>query len=208
VIAINDAAAYFVGKSMGRTPLIGLSPKKTCEGYVGAIFLTLIFTIWFIDFVKLVPVYGLEDEFQIQFYAPAKPVPEQILTMYPFPLPFEFMGYEELSLNAYHITFWVGAVLASLLTPFGGFFASGMKRAYNIKDFSALLPGHGGIVDRFDCTLFMSVILYQILSEVLYKDLFDVSDTLAWVHATLSPEEKAALLADLLKESWLLETPN
>lgn len=37
------------------------------------------------------------------------------------------------------------ATFASLIAPFGGFFASGLKRTFKIKDFGDLVPGHGGI---------------------------------------------------------------
>ena len=40
------------------------------------------------------------------------------------------------------------AAFASVIAPFGGFFASGFKRAFKIKDFSDTIPGHGGITDR------------------------------------------------------------
>jgi phosphatidate cytidylyltransferase len=40
---------------------------------------------------------------------------------------------------------------ASLVAPFGGFFASGFKRAFNVKDFGDSIPGHGGMTDRMDC---------------------------------------------------------
>ncbi|CAH8607126.1 unnamed protein product [Heterobilharzia americana] len=43
------------------------------------------------------------------------------------------------------------SVYTSVVGPFGGFFASGFKRAFKIKDFGDLFPGHGGVVDRFDC---------------------------------------------------------
>lgn len=43
------------------------------------------------------------------------------------------------------------AIFASLVAPFGGFFASGFKRAYDIKDFGDSIPGHGGLTDRMDC---------------------------------------------------------
>jgi phosphatidate cytidylyltransferase len=43
------------------------------------------------------------------------------------------------------------AAFASLVAPFGGFFASGFKRAFDIKDFGDSIPGHGGMTDRMDC---------------------------------------------------------
>jgi phosphatidate cytidylyltransferase len=47
------------------------------------------------------------------------------------------------------------ALFASFVAPFGGFLASAIKRAYGIKDFDSLIPGHGGVMDRFDCQLLM-----------------------------------------------------
>jgi phosphatidate cytidylyltransferase len=52
------------------------------------------------------------------------------------------------------------AIFASLVAPFGGFFASGIKRALKIKDFATLIPGHGGLTDRFDCILVISIFVY------------------------------------------------
>lgn len=49
----------------------------------------------------------------------------------------------------------VMGLFASIIGPFGGFFASGFKRAFKIKDFGAVIPGHGGLMDRFDCQLLM-----------------------------------------------------
>ena len=42
------------------------------------------------------------------------------------------------------------ATFASVVAPFGGFFASGFKRAFDIKDFGDSIPGHGGLMDRLD----------------------------------------------------------
>ena len=47
------------------------------------------------------------------------------------------------------------ACFASLLAPFGGFFASAVKRAFKIKDFGHSIPGHGGLTDRMDCQFLM-----------------------------------------------------
>eukprot|EP00981_Chlorochromonas_danica_P009576 scaffold2752_cov179-Ochromonas_danica.AAC.6 len=56
------------------------------------------------------------------------------------------------------LTQWHGlayGLFASVVAPFGGFFASAIKRAYNKKDFDSFMPGHGGMMDRMDCQLVM-----------------------------------------------------
>jgi hypothetical protein len=51
---------------------------------------------------------------------------------------------------------WLG-FFASVVGPFGGFLASAIKRAYGIKDFDSIIPGHGGITDRLDCQFLMAL---------------------------------------------------
>lgn len=45
------------------------------------------------------------------------------------------------------------ALVVCIAGPFGDLFASRLKRAVDVKDSSALLPGHGGFFDRFDAML-------------------------------------------------------
>ncbi len=55
---------------------------------------------------------------------------------------------------------WYWVILISLFMPLianlGDFTFSAIKRSFNIKDFSHVLPGHGGILDRFDSLLLVS----------------------------------------------------
>lgn len=51
-------------------------------------------------------------------------------------------------------------IFASLIGQFGDFALSSVKRIVGIKDYGALLPGHGGILDRFDSLLFVLPFTY------------------------------------------------
>lgn len=53
------------------------------------------------------------------------------------------------------------SVILSIVSMFGDLAASTIKRNFGIKDFGKLLPGHGGIMDRFDSALFVLPVLYS-----------------------------------------------
>ena len=52
----------------------------------------------------------------------------------------------------------------SLVGVCGDLTFSALKRNYEIKDFSNLVPGHGGVMDRFDSEVFVLVSLYAIIN--------------------------------------------
>lgn len=47
-----------------------------------------------------------------------------------------------------------------ILGMMGDLFASAIKRSVNLKDYGNLIPGHGGVLDRFDSILLISPLLY------------------------------------------------
>ena len=60
------------------------------------------------------------------------------------------------------ITLAVISAVAGLISMVGDLTASAIKRNYNIKDYGTLIPGHGGIMDRFDSTMITAPIIYYL----------------------------------------------
>lgn len=60
----------------------------------------------------------------------------------------------------------IGAA-SSVLSQIGDLAASAIKRNHGIKDYGKLIPGHGGILDRFDSIIFTAPIVYLLLMTFL-----------------------------------------
>ena len=59
--------------------------------------------------------------------------------------------------------FVILALTGSIVAQIGDLAASKIKRMTGIKDFGFIMPGHGGILDRFDSILFVATYIYYIL---------------------------------------------
>lgn len=58
-------------------------------------------------------------------------------------------------------------VLGGIVSQFGDLTASIFKRKMGIKDYGSLIPGHGGILDRFDSVLFTGPMVYYYIVLVI-----------------------------------------
>ena len=72
---------------------------------------------------------------------------------------FKTFFFEGESILSYIMIIFLSLIL-SVVSMFGDLAASTIKRNFGIKDFGKLLPGHGGIMDRFDSALFVMPVLY------------------------------------------------
>uniref|UniRef100_A0A8R1EFI8 Phosphatidate cytidylyltransferase n=1 Tax=Caenorhabditis japonica TaxID=281687 RepID=A0A8R1EFI8_CAEJA len=160
MIICCDVMSYMFGFFWGKTPLIKLSPKKTWEGFIGGAFSTVIFGILLSLALYNRPFFVCPvQHYQTDSSNCTIPLSFQ-LQDYPVPRPFSFVFKilrKEPVIQLFPFIFHSIALslFASILGPFGGFFASGFKRAFKIKDFGDVIPGHGGLMDRFDCQLLM-----------------------------------------------------
>ncbi|KAL7244324.1 hypothetical protein ACSBR1_016543 [Camellia fascicularis] len=198
LIVINDIAAYFFGFFFGRTPLIKLSPKKTWEGFIGASVTTIISAF------VLANVMGRNE----WLTCPRKDLSTGWLHCDPGPLfkpeyftlpgwvPNWFPWREIQVLPVQWHAMWLG-LFASIIAPFGGFFASGFKRAFNIKDFGDSIPGHGGMTDRMDCQMVMAVFAYIYHQSFVASQSLSVEMILDQILMNLTFEEQRALYTKL-----------
>lgn len=70
-----------------------------------------------------------------------------------------------LNINDIYITILLilASGIAAIFSQVGDLTASAIKRYTNIKDYGKLIPGHGGIMDRFDSILFTAPIVYSVI---------------------------------------------
>lgn len=210
MVVCNDCMAYIFGVWCGRTPLIKLSPKKTVEGFVGALVSTVVWAFFFcrlleqldtgdVNRLMLCPKHGFSWEIPQCDVAAVRGGIHVLrpLTTWVSPdyLP---TAMHDWTSSAFQFHCVIMAIFASLVAPFGGFFASGFKRAFHIKDFASTIPGHGGFTDRMDCQIIMGSFSYLYLHYVLHAATANMTLRQVTEHAmALTSDEQTALISAL-----------
>lgn len=64
---------------------------------------------------------------------------------------------------AYYIVFPVVCMFGAVFSQIGDLCASAVKRNMDIKDYGKLIPGHGGVMDRFDSVMFIAPVIYYLM---------------------------------------------
>ena len=171
LVACNDTGAYISGKSCGKKftsrTFFPLSPNKTWEGFVGAAIMTcacgfvlplyLARSDWLRCSYMDLESSGTCDTSVL--FTPASTVGTPFGTL----ANVERFGLGLVAPIQIHGV--IMGLFASLVAPFGGLFASVVKRAYGLKDFDNLIPGHGGFMDRMDCQMVMILFTYVYLTS-------------------------------------------
>ncbi|KAF8658252.1 hypothetical protein AX16_002028 [Volvariella volvacea WC 439] len=209
LVICNDVFAYVWGITLGRTPLIKLSPKKTVEGFVGAFWSTILFSLcWGTYFMRFKYMICPVHDLGVNAWSSIQCTPNPVFVWREWhlwnPLAAFLSGLLGRSVETipyapyqFHLLFM--ACFASLVAPFGGFFASGFKRAFNIKDFGQSIPGHGGMTDRMDCQFLMGIFTYVYYTSLIRQHHVTVGSVLQTIVSGLTVEQQLELIADLKK---------
>jgi len=145
IITIStDIFALVFGLNFGKHKMAPkISPKKSWEGAIGGTTVALIIGFCFLFFYpNFAPVF--HDGENINFF-------EKV---------FDYSSMSKVGLSIFMVLL---TICMSICSQVGDLVASKLKRTYDIKDFSNVFPGHGGVLDRFDSALFTSAIFLLFL---------------------------------------------
>ena len=140
---IADTGAYFTGVAFGKHKLCPeISPKKTIEGFVGGILTTgIVYAV----------AFSIRGGMEV----------EHISIGTVMATGNHVGGFSMITVLA----FIMGLVCAVIGTV-GDLSASMVKRQIGFKDYGKIMPGHGGLMDRFDSVLFVLPVFY-VFNEII-----------------------------------------
>ena len=123
---------------IGKHKVSKISPKKSWEGCIAGLLGTILFFVGYSMFLDKVIHTDIELSDDSVFVSEDLSMKEEIAQK----------KLQESFYSNYLLLIPLGAII-SIISQIGDFAASGIKRYADIKDFSHLMPGHGGMLDRF-----------------------------------------------------------
>ncbi len=78
-------------------------------------------------------------------------------------LVFGIIAKANFGLNISSIALVLLGLFCGVISQIGDWSASAIKRYVGVKDFGKIMPGHGGVLDRFDSILFVAPVVYYVL---------------------------------------------
>ncbi|KAK5674968.1 phosphatidate cytidylyltransferase [Elasticomyces elasticus] len=207
LVITNDIFAYICGITFGRTQLIKLSPKKTVEGFVGAWVCTVIIGFGLTNLLMRSPYFICPvNDLGANIFTGLTCVPNPVFTPHTYSLPFIPPTWtllpRTLTVSPMQFHIFVMSTFASLIAPFGGFFASGLKRTFNIKDFGDSIPGHGGMTDRMDCQFIMGFFAFMYYQSFIAVYKASVGSVIETAITGLTHEEQMEVVKGLAKHLY------
>lgn len=73
--------------------------------------------------------------------------------------------------ESFLVVFPVVSAVGAVISQIGDLAASAVKRNHGIKDYGRLIPGHGGVMDRFDSVIFTAPMVYYLVIFLLHGNL-------------------------------------
>lgn len=203
LVVINDIFAYLCGITFGKTQLISISPKKTVEGFIGAWFCTTISSILLTYIFSNVNYFicPVSDDLYTTFFSVVECEPNPIFIHQIYRLPsflVDILHKDYVHIKPVYFHTMIISMFASLIAPFGGFFASGLKRSFKIKDFGDTIPGHGGITDRMDCQFLMGSFSYLYYETFISTHSVNVGNMLQSIIINMDPQDIIILIQSLI----------
>lgn len=144
--------------------LLAIPFLNNSQNYLGTTFLGCIILIWSTDTFAYLTGRAIGKHKLYKKISPNKTIEGSIGGLI---FPLLIAGILSYYFTQYSLLEWLGlSVLISIFGAFGDLVESMFKRAANIKDSGNLIPGHGGVLDRFDSLIFASPFIYFYLQLI------------------------------------------